>query len=68
MERKHGKHLDTHVVKKCLQIIEKVKKWAEEIPNLVGIILFGSAVTGEVSRKSDIDLLLVPEEDGRDRT
>lgn len=32
---------------------------AEEIPNLVGIILFGSAVTGEVSRKSDIDLLLV---------
>lgn len=30
-----------------------------DIPNLVGIILFGSAVTGDVSKKSDIDLLLL---------
>jgi len=47
-------------------IYEKFKKpiidfigRAEEIPNLVAIILFGSAVTGDVSKKSDIDLLLV---------
>ncbi|MBN1694429.1 nucleotidyltransferase domain-containing protein [candidate division WOR-3 bacterium] len=32
---------------------------AEEIPNLIGVILFGSAITGDVSKKSDIDLLLV---------
>jgi predicted nucleotidyltransferase len=32
---------------------------AKEIPNLIGVILFGSAVTGDVSKKSDIDLLLV---------
>jgi len=32
---------------------------ASKIPNLVGIILFGSAVTGDMSKKSDIDLLLV---------
>jgi len=32
---------------------------ANEIPNLVGVILFGSAITGGVSKKSDIDLLLV---------
>lgn len=39
-------------------IIEFIEQ-AEEIPNLVGVILFGSAVTGDVSKKSDIDLLLV---------
>ena len=32
---------------------------ADEIPNLVGVILFGSAVTGDISEKSDIDLLLI---------
>jgi len=32
---------------------------ASKIPNLVGIILFGSAFTGDMSKKSDIDLLLV---------
>lgn len=32
---------------------------ANEIPNLVGVILFGSVATGDVSKKSDIDLLLV---------
>ena len=32
---------------------------ASKIPNLVGVILFGSAVTGDISKKSDIDLLLV---------
>lgn len=32
---------------------------AHEIPNLVGIVLFGSGVTGDVSKKSDIDLLMV---------
>lgn len=32
---------------------------ANEIPNLIGVILFGSAVTGNISKKSDIDLLLV---------
>ena len=32
---------------------------ASKIPNLVGVILFGSAATGDLSKKSDIDLLLV---------
>lgn len=32
---------------------------AEDIPNLIGVILFGSALTGDVSKKSDIDLLLI---------
>lgn len=32
---------------------------AETIPNLEGIILFGSAVTGNMSKKSDIDIVLV---------
>ena len=32
---------------------------AGEIPNLIGVVLFGSAVTGNISKKSDIDLLLV---------
>ena len=32
---------------------------ANEIPNLIGVVLFGSAITGDVSKKSDIDLLLV---------
>ncbi|MCK4422411.1 nucleotidyltransferase domain-containing protein [candidate division WOR-3 bacterium] len=36
---------------------------AEEIPNLIGVILFGSALTGDVSKKSDIDLLLVTKSD-----
>lgn len=30
-----------------------------KIPNLVGVILFGSVVTGDMSKKSDIDILLV---------
>ena len=32
---------------------------AEDIPNLIGVILFGSALTGDISKKSDIDLLLI---------
>lgn len=32
---------------------------ANEIPNLVGVILFGSTIKGDISKKSDIDLLLV---------
>lgn len=32
---------------------------ANRIPNLVGVVLFGSAVTGEISKKSDIDMLLI---------
>jgi len=32
---------------------------AEEIPNLLCAILFGSAIQGEMGRKSDIDILLV---------
>ena len=39
-------------------LINFVEK-ANEIPNLLGVILFGSAITGDVSKKSDIDLLLV---------
>ena len=30
-----------------------------KMPNLIGVILFGSAVTGDMSKKSDVDLLLV---------
>jgi predicted nucleotidyltransferase len=36
---------------------------ARSIPNLIGVILFGSAVTGDVSKKSDIDLLLITQSD-----
>jgi predicted nucleotidyltransferase len=32
---------------------------ADKIPNLIGVVLFGSVVTGDISKKSDIDLLLV---------
>jgi len=39
-------------------IIDFIDK-ANKIPNLIGVVLFGSAVTGDVSKKSDIDLLLV---------
>lgn len=39
-------------------IIDFIER-ADKIPNLVGVVLFGSAVTGDVSKKSDIDLLLV---------
>ena len=42
-----------------MDFIEK----ARGIPNLIGVILFGSAVTGDVSKKSDIDLLLVTQSD-----
>jgi len=38
-----------------LDFAEKASKLSE----LVGIILFGSAVTGDMSKKSDIDILLV---------
>ena len=41
-----------------LPLMDLIEK-AGEIPNLIAIILFGSAVTGDVSKKSDIDLLLV---------
>ena len=41
-----------------LPLIDFVDK-ANTIPNLVGIIAFGSVVTGDISKKSDIDLLLV---------
>jgi predicted nucleotidyltransferase len=41
-----------------LPIIDFVSR-ADEIPNLVGVVLYGSAVTGDVSKKSDIDLLLL---------
>lgn len=36
---------------------------AGSIPNLIGVILFGSALTGDVSKKSDIDLLLITQSD-----
>lgn len=36
---------------------------ANRIPNLVGVILFGSAVNGDISKKSDIDLLLITQSD-----
>ncbi|MFA5772591.1 MAG: nucleotidyltransferase domain-containing protein [Thermoplasmata archaeon] len=32
---------------------------AEKIPDLVAAVLFGSAITGDISKKSDIDILLV---------
>ncbi|MCK4614049.1 MAG: nucleotidyltransferase domain-containing protein [Thermoplasmata archaeon] len=41
-----------------LPIIDLIDR-AYEIPNLVCIALFGSGVTGDVSKKSDIDLLMV---------
>ena len=34
---------------------------ANKIPNLIGVVLFGSSIMGDVSKKSDIDLLLVTE-------
>lgn len=39
-------------------LIDFIEK-ARSIPNLRGVVLFGSAVTGDVSKKSDIDLLLI---------
>lgn len=36
---------------------------AQKIPNLSGMILFGSAATGNMSKKSDIDIVLVFETD-----
>ena len=36
---------------------------AEEIPNLIGVILFGSTLTGDISKKSDIDLLIITKSD-----
>lgn len=32
---------------------------ANEIPNLIGVVLYGSAITADISKKSDIDLLLI---------
>jgi len=32
---------------------------ADEIPNLLSVVLFGSVVKGDVSKKSDIDILLL---------
>ena len=56
-------------IKKQKEIIESPEKLklllidfadnASKIPNLAGVILFGSAVTGDISKKSGIDLLLV---------
>jgi predicted nucleotidyltransferase len=39
-------------------IIDFVDK-TEEIPNLVAAVLYGSATTGDISKKSDIDILLI---------
>jgi len=36
---------------------------AHTIPNLIAVILFGSVVTGDLSKKSDIDVLLIFETD-----
>ena len=41
-----------------LPIIDLVSR-ASEIPNLKAIILFGSAITSDISKKSDIDILLI---------
>ena len=41
-----------------LPIMEFVRR-AREIPDLKGVVLFGSAVKGEMSKKSDIDMLLL---------
>ena len=41
---------------------------ANKIPNLIGIVLFGSGATGEISKKSDIDLLLVFDADHNPET
>lgn len=41
-----------------LPIIDLVSR-VSEIPNLNAIILFGSVITGDVSKKSDIDILLI---------
>jgi len=50
---------DTMIPEKFkLPLIDFVDK-ASTIPNLEGVVAFGSAVTGDVSKKSDIDLLLV---------
>ena len=38
-----------------IDFADKISK----MPNLIGVILFGSAVTGDMSKKSDVDLLLV---------
>jgi len=32
---------------------------ADEIPNLIAAILYGSTLTGDISKKSDIDIMLV---------
>lgn len=34
---------------------------AHRIPNLIGAVLFGSVLTGDISKKSDIDILLITE-------
>jgi len=41
-----------------MAIIDFIER-AEEIHNLVGIVLFGSALSCETSKKSDIELLLI---------
>lgn len=45
-----------------LPIIDFIDR-AKEIPNLVGVVLFGSAVTGDISKKSDIDIMLIFDSD-----
>ncbi len=41
-----------------MPLMEFIRR-AHEIPNLEGAILFGSAVKGELTKKSDIDVLLL---------
>lgn len=41
-----------------IAIIDFIER-AEEIPNLIGIVLFGSALSCEISQKNDIELLLI---------
>ena len=41
-----------------LPIIDFMER-AHEIPHLIGVVLFGSGIKGDVSKKSDIDLLMV---------
>ena len=52
--------MDENMIPEALKLplIEFTDK-ANKIPNLVAVIVFGSAVTGDLSKKSDIDLLLV---------
>jgi len=41
-----------------MPLMEFIRR-AHEIPNLKGAVLFGSVVKGELTKKSDIDILLL---------